>query len=93
MSMPMPTKRVRKHPDFQKASWLEKLVFLGPLLFFLILLYGTLLWTIYVSFTDWKTIAPNYIFKGLNWGWCRATHAQTQSPTPEQAAESVTACS
>lgn len=67
MSMPMPTQRVRKHPDFQKASWLEKLVFLGPLLFFLILLYGTLLWTIYVSFTDWKTIAPNYIFKGLNW--------------------------
>jgi ABC-type sugar transport system permease subunit len=42
-------------------------LFLVPLLFFLVLLYGTLLWTIYVSFADWQTIAPNYQFAGLKW--------------------------
>jgi len=45
----------------------ELLVFAFPLLFFLIILYGTLLWTIYVSFTDWRTIAANYQFSGLKW--------------------------
>lgn len=45
----------------------ENLVFQIPLLFFVILLYGTLLWTIYVSFADWKTVAPNYEFTGLKW--------------------------
>lgn len=25
------------------------------------------MWTIYVSFTDWNTIAPNYEFNGLKW--------------------------
>jgi ABC-type sugar transport system permease subunit len=48
-------------------SMAEDLVFLVPLLFFLVLLYGTLLWTIYVSFTDWRTIAPNYQFTGFKW--------------------------
>jgi glucose/mannose transport system permease protein len=38
-----------------------------PLLVFLILLYGTLFWTIYVSFTDWKTILPNYTLVGTKW--------------------------
>jgi ABC-type sugar transport system permease subunit len=45
----------------------EILVFLVPLLFFVVLLYGTLLWTVYVSFTDWKTVSPNYEFSGLKW--------------------------
>ena len=45
----------------------ENVVFLGPILFFLILLYGTLIWTIYVSFTNWTTVAPNYEFTGLKW--------------------------
>ena len=50
-----------------ELTWTENLVFLAPLLFFLILLYGTLFWTIYVSFTDWSTMAPNYQFTGLKW--------------------------
>ena len=50
-----------------KLSLSESLLFVVPLLFFVILLYGTLLWTIYVSFTDWATVAPNYDFTGLKW--------------------------
>ena len=45
----------------------ENLAFLIPLLIFVVLLYGTLLWTIYVSFTDWKTVQPNYDLSGLKW--------------------------
>ncbi len=58
-------KRRRRHRG--ELTWTENLVFLAPLLFFLILLYGTLLWTIYVSFTDWSTMAPNYQLAGLKW--------------------------
>ena len=43
-----------------QLSLAEILVFLVPLLFFIIILYGTLLWTIYVSFTDWKTVAEKF---------------------------------
>ncbi|MEW5873129.1 MAG: sugar ABC transporter permease [Chloroflexota bacterium] len=50
-----------------QLSLAEILVFLVPLLFFIIILYGTLLWTVYVSFTDWKTVAANYQFTGLKW--------------------------
>jgi ABC-type sugar transport system permease subunit len=42
-------------------------VFLVPMLIFIILLYGTLLWTFYVSLADWKTVAPNYTLTGLRW--------------------------
>jgi glucose/mannose transport system permease protein len=45
----------------------ETMLFLLPLLFFVVILYGTLLWTLYVSFADWQTIAPNYSFSGLKW--------------------------
>jgi ABC-type sugar transport system permease subunit len=45
----------------------ENLIFLVPLLLFLILLYGMLLWTIYVSFSDWSGVAPNFTFAGLKW--------------------------
>ncbi|MFQ5856109.1 MAG: carbohydrate ABC transporter permease [Anaerolineae bacterium] len=45
----------------------DTLVFLVPLVIFVALLYGTLLWTLYVSFTDWKTVAANYEFTGLKW--------------------------
>ncbi len=45
----------------------ETLVFLGPLLIFLIVLYGMLLWTIYVSFSDWSGTAPNFRFAGFKW--------------------------
>jgi ABC-type sugar transport system permease subunit len=53
-------------PKLNSHFW-DTLVFLLPLLFFVILLYGALLWTIYVSFTDWKTVEPNYTFTGLKW--------------------------
>jgi len=46
---------------------IDLLVFLAPLLIFLLLLYGTLLWTFYVSMADWKTVAANYQFTGLKW--------------------------
>lgn len=50
-----------------RLSITDILVFVVPLLFFLIILYGTLAWTVYVSFTDWKTIAPNYELTGFKW--------------------------
>lgn len=48
-------------------SLADILVFQVPLIFFVALLFGTLFWTLYVSFTDWKTVAPNYDFTGLKW--------------------------
>lgn len=56
-----------RNPRREQLSLTDILIFVVPLLFFLILLYGTLSWTIYVSFADWKTIAPNYEFAGLKW--------------------------
>lgn len=50
-----------------QLSFTDILVFVVPLLFFLIILFGTLTWTVYVSFTDWKTIAADYQFSGLKW--------------------------
>jgi glucose/mannose transport system permease protein len=58
----VPTKRRLKRRNVS-----ETLIFLAPLLFFVILLYGTLLWTMYVSFADWKSVIPNYDFAGLKW--------------------------
>lgn len=55
-------KRRRRRLDLAEVA-----LFLVPLLAFVVLLYGTLLWTIYVSFTDWGTIAPNYQLAGLKW--------------------------
>jgi ABC-type sugar transport system permease subunit len=43
------------------------MVFLFPLLVFLILLYGMLGWTFYVSFSDWRGVAPNYDLVGFKW--------------------------
>lgn len=45
----------------------EIVTFLVPLLLFVVLLYGTLLWTIYVSLTDWKNVSPNYDLTGFKW--------------------------
>jgi ABC-type sugar transport system permease subunit len=50
-----------------ELTLVENLIFLVPLLLFLILLYGMLLWTIYVSFSDWSGVAPNFTFAGLKW--------------------------
>ncbi len=48
-------------------TFAETLVFLVPLLIFIVILYGTLFWTIYVSFTNWATTATNYTFTGVKW--------------------------
>jgi raffinose/stachyose/melibiose transport system permease protein len=50
-----------------KFSFVDNVVFLGPLLFFVIILYGTLIWTIYVSFSNWRIISPDYTFAGFKW--------------------------
>ena len=50
-----------------RQNIVDILVFLVPLLVFLVILYGMLAWTVYVSFADWKIIAPNYEFTGLKW--------------------------
>jgi ABC-type sugar transport system permease subunit len=58
----------RKRGSYRnRMSLSEILVFVVPTVFFLLILYGTLAWTVYVSFTDWKTVAPNYTFTGLKW--------------------------
>lgn len=51
----------------KQYTFLDLMVFLVPMLIFLIILYGTLIWTIYVSFSDWKTINPNYQLVGFKW--------------------------
>jgi len=38
-----------------------------PLIVMLGLLYSMVIWTIYVSFSDWKGTRPNYSFAGLKW--------------------------
>jgi glucose/mannose transport system permease protein len=57
----------KRTASFLRPSLIEDAFFLVPLLFFLLLLYGTLAWTIYVSLSDWSTIAPNYELQGLKW--------------------------
>ncbi|NLG97769.1 MAG: sugar ABC transporter permease [Chloroflexi bacterium] len=54
----------------RRRGWLnltDTLFFVVPTLLFVVLLYGTLLWTVYVSFTDWRTVQPNYELTGLKW--------------------------
>lgn len=55
-----------KKPKFE-LTFTEMLVFLFPMLFFLLILYGMLGWTFYVSVADWHGTAPNYEFVGLKW--------------------------
>ena len=45
----------------------EFLVFTLPLLVFLGILYGTLVWNFYVSMANWVATAPDYTFTGLKW--------------------------
>jgi ABC-type sugar transport system permease subunit len=45
----------------------EWLVFTLPLLVFLIVLYGALLWNIYVSMANWVSTAADYTFTGFKW--------------------------
>ncbi len=56
-----------KKRRFEWASIAEFLVFTLPLLVFLLILYGTLFWNIYVSMANWVSTAANYTFTGLKW--------------------------
>ena len=49
------------------APVLEFLVFTLPLLAFLAILYGTLLWNFYVSMANWVSTAADYSFTGFKW--------------------------
>jgi ABC-type sugar transport system permease subunit len=51
----------------KKTSVPEFLVFTLPLLLFLVILYGTVIWNFYVSMTNWVSIAPDYSFSGAKW--------------------------
>jgi len=59
--------RLRRGSARTRLSLSEILIFVVPLLVFLTLLYGMLGWTIYVSFTDWQGVAPNYELVGTKW--------------------------
>lgn len=56
----------RKRRD-KRASIAEFLVFTLPLLVFLVILYGALLWNFYVSMSNWVSTAADYSFTGLKW--------------------------
>ncbi len=61
-----PVKRRRRRKV--TFNFLEFLIFMLPLLLVVILLYGMLGWTFFVSLTDWAgTVTPNYEFAGLKW--------------------------
>jgi len=49
------------------ATAIEFLVFTLPLLVFLFILYGTLIWNIYVSMANWVSTAADYTFTGFKW--------------------------
>ena len=51
----------------QQAAVTEFLVFTLPLLLFLLILYGTLVWNFYVSMANWVSTAADYTFSGLKW--------------------------
>jgi len=61
--------KAQKRQIFQKrrAAVTEFLVFTLPLLIFLSILYGTLLWNIYVSMVNWISTNPDYTFTGVKW--------------------------
>lgn len=61
-----PIMRGRKRRRDQ-LTFVEFLVFVVPLLVFVIILYGTLIWTFYVSLANWSGIAANYDFAGFKW--------------------------
>jgi ABC-type sugar transport system permease subunit len=49
------------------SAVIEFLVFTLPLLAFLAILYGSLLWNVYVSMANWVATAPDFTFTGLKW--------------------------
>jgi ABC-type sugar transport system permease subunit len=59
--------RARRRAKPRGKPVAEFLVFTLPLLIFLFVLYGTLLWNFYVSTTNWVSTAANYTFSGFKW--------------------------
>ena len=59
-------RRLKRYRRGEFNAW-DTLIFLGPIFLFVLILYGTLVWTVYVSFTDWKTILANYTLTGFKW--------------------------
>ncbi len=51
----------------RRGAVAEFLVFTLPLLLFLLVLYGTLIWNFYVSTASWVSTAADYSFSGLRW--------------------------
>lgn len=51
----------------RSVSVVEFLVFTLPLLAFLLILYGSLLWNVYVSMANWVMTAADYSFTGFKW--------------------------
>ncbi len=52
---------------FMRDKIMNFLVFVLPLLIVLVLLYGMLVWTFYVSVSNWRGTRPNFEFVGLKW--------------------------
>ena len=63
------TKRMIAPHRFRRGefNFTDTLIFLGPILIFILILYGLLIWTIYVSLTNWHTILADYSFSGTKW--------------------------
>lgn len=51
----------------RRNNVVEFLVFTLPLLIFLLILYGTLIWNIYMSMANWISTKIDYSFTGLKW--------------------------
>jgi ABC-type sugar transport system permease subunit len=51
----------------RRNTVVEFLVFTLPLLLFLLILYGTLIWNIYMSMANWISTKINYTFTGFKW--------------------------
>jgi ABC-type sugar transport system permease subunit len=60
-------KRLQPSKSATRFTFFETLFFLLPILIPVILLYGMLIWTFYVSVSNWNGMAANYTFAGLKW--------------------------
>jgi ABC-type sugar transport system permease subunit len=63
----LPAIAKRKKYVRSRYTFAESLVFKVPILAFVCLLYGMLVWTIIVSFANWQGTSPTYAFTGLKW--------------------------
>ncbi len=54
-------------PRQKKVVLSEFVVFTLPLILFLLILYGSLLWNVYVSMANWVSTAADYSLTGFKW--------------------------